>query len=465
MPTNPTDVVSPGFTVNAVTPIVLSFDPIRGENGAPGTPGAGIKWQEAWQTGVTYQPNDAVSRNGASYIAIVQNTSIDPATDNGSVWGVLSSPGQPGPPGPTGLVFRGAWVSTVTYAKNDLVTQTGQSYIAVAPSTGVNPGLDTTFAYWAIFAASGSGGDMYKSTYVVGGGSGNANKVDHAQFADAAPWAGITGKPVVGDMTKAVYDANNDGIVNQAAAVPWAGVTGRPVSYPPSAHESSHLPSGSDPLPLASPASAGLIKAVSGLTTDFLDGTGSCQNFAAAVPSGPVVSTTSRGLLKPISGLATDFVDGTGTCKNLVNAAIPSGTLLDFAGANAPAGFLLCDGSAYSRTTYAALFAILGTTWGPGDGSTTFNVPDLRSRVSVGAGQGGTLSLRTLGAIGGEEAHKLVVAEMPSHSHGQVLVQSGTTGYTAGGGPLAVGASGNTGGSGSHNTMPPFAVVTKIIKT
>src|SRR5207302_11385946 len=83
----------------------------------------------------------------------------------------------------------------------------------------------------------------------------------------------------------------------------------------------------------------------------------------------------------------------------------------------APTGFLLCDGSAVSRTTYTALFAVIGTTYGSGDGSTTFNVPDLRGRVAVGAGQGTGLTNRVLGAMSGEENHVLTIAEMPAHTH------------------------------------------------
>jgi microcystin-dependent protein len=70
-----------------------------------------------------------------------------------------------------------------------------------------------------------------------------------------------------------------------------------------------------------------------------------------------------------------------------VYLAVPAGTVLDYAGSSTPAGFLLCDGTAYSRTvTYAALFTAIGTTWGAGDGSTTFNVPNFNGRVTIGSG-------------------------------------------------------------------------------
>ncbi len=67
---------------------------------------------------------------------------------------------------------------------------------------------------------------------------------------------------------------------------------------------------------------------------------------------------------------------------------ISTGLILPYAGSSAPTGFLLCDGSAVSRSTYAALFALTSTTYGVGDGSTTFNIPDLRSRMIVGVGTG-----------------------------------------------------------------------------
>src|SRR6185437_10587695 len=70
-----------------------------------------------------------------------------------------------------------------------------------------------------------------------------------------------------------------------------------------------------------------------------------------------------------------------------------------------------------SRSQFAALFAVIGTAFGAGDGSTTFNLPDLQGRVPVGAGAGSGLTNRVLAAKGGEENHTLSVAEMPSHGH------------------------------------------------
>ena len=97
----------------------------------------------------------------------------------------------------------------------------------------------------------------------------------------------------------------------------------------------------------------------------------------------------------------------------------PVGGVVDFAGssANVPAGWLLCDGSAISRTSYSVLYAVIGTIWGAGDGSTTFTLPDLRGRVIVGAGSGPGLTPRALTATGGEETHVLLSSELASHNH------------------------------------------------
>src|SRR5215467_6824657 len=84
--------------------------------------------------------------------------------------------------------------------------------------------------------------------------------------------------------------------------------------------------------------------------------------------------------------------------------------------ATAPLGWILCDGAAISRTTYAALFAVIGTTYGVGDGSTTFNLPNCKGRIPVGFDSGQT-EFNALGKTGGEKTHTLTVAELATHDH------------------------------------------------
>ena len=94
---------------------------------------------------------------------------------------------------------------------------------------------------------------------------------------------------------------------------------------------------------------------------------------------------------------------------------VPAGTIHLFAGETAPAGFLLCQGQTVSRNTFPRLFAAISTNYGAGDGSTTFGIPDMQSRVAVGRAGSGTFA--TLNNRGGAETHTLSVAEMATHTH------------------------------------------------
>lgn len=157
----------------------------------------------------------------------------------------------------------------------------------------------------------------------------------------------------------------------------------------------------------------------------------------------------------------------------------PTGAVTMFAGSSLPAGgWLWCNGQAVSRTTYATLFALIGTTYGAGDGSTTFNLPDLRQRFPLGTGtMGGTSdpgrvtsasvggsNANTLGGTGGEQTHTLTASEM-DHNHAlsanSTLADPGSLSYrltsTTTGGVQNVTAT-------AHNNMPPFIVMNFIIK-
>lgn len=124
------------------------------------------------------------------------------------------------------------------------------------------------------------------------------------------------------------------------------------------------------------------------------------------------------------------------TQLNRLAGNVPIGTVISYAGAAAPAGYLLCDGTAVSRATYAELFSIISTTYGVGNGSTTFNLPDLRGRVAVGAGTGtggatsgsgaitgAALTARTAGQWDGRETHTLTDTQsgVPVHGHAHTI--------------------------------------------
>jgi microcystin-dependent protein len=187
--------------------------------------------------------------------------------------------------------------------------------------------------------------------------------------------------------------------------------------------------------------------------------------------------------------------------------AIPLGAIIPYVGATAPnSSFALPYGQAISRTGYAALFALMGTTFGGGDGSTTFNLPDLRGRGIFGLdSMGGTASSRigsvvtdngtvsgtTLGSTGGSATHALTQAEMPSHSHAASVIDTGHShgipmngANNAGSNAIPQNAdldvgnginsrsattgisvsNSNTGGGAAHSILPPLIILPFILR-
>lgn len=167
---------------------------------------------------------------------------------------------------------------------------------------------------------------------------------------------------------------------------------------------------------------------------------------------------------------------------------IPTGTIVPWSDSSLPTGFLECNGAAVSRTTYAALFAIVGTTYGAGDGSTTFNVPDLQDNVAVGksnnkalASSGGANTVTSTGNVAGSTANAtLTEAQLASHNHPSLA--AGFTPNGPGGAPTNPSQSPRTTGSAgsdsghSHNmsanfvgdatsVLQPYLTIIYVIKT
>ena len=145
---------------------------------------------------------------------------------------------------------------------------------------------------------------------------------------------------------------------------------------------------------------------------------------------------------------------------------IPTATIVPWSSASVPTGFLECNGQAVSRSTYSALFAIVASTYGGGDGSSTFNVPDLQNNVAVGksnnkalASTGGANTVSSTGNVGGSTANAtLSTPQLASHSHSSGANPGG--GYSNDGGPE--GRNSNTGNAGSggghsHNMSATFS--------
>jgi microcystin-dependent protein len=160
---------------------------------------------------------------------------------------------------------------------------------------------------------------------------------------------------------------------------------------------------------------------------------------------------------------------------------IPTATIVPWSSASVPTGFLECAGAAVSRSTYSALFGIVGTTYGAGDGSSTFNLPNLADNVPIGkspgkalASTGGanTVAVTAAGNVGGSTANAtLSTAQLASHSHSYTTGPSGAVGQNTynswqvgGGGSVRAGSPQNpnttNSGSGSghsHNMSATFS--------
>lgn len=144
------------------------------------------------------------------------------------------------------------------------------------------------------------------------------------------------------------------------------------------------------------------------------------------------------------------------------------GTILPFTGSSSelPTGYMLCDGAELNRTDYSDLFAVIGTSFGSGNGSSTFNLPNLKGKVLTGLDEDDT-DFASMGATGGEKTHTLTVSEMPSHNHTYQWQRIGSgSSYTAGAtsGSAYVASTGDTGGGQPHNILQPYVVVNYIIK-
>jgi microcystin-dependent protein len=156
---------------------------------------------------------------------------------------------------------------------------------------------------------------------------------------------------------------------------------------------------------------------------------------------------------------------------------LPSGVILPYGASASPTGFLLCNGQAVNRSTYSSLFAIVSSLYGNGDGSSTFNVPDLRGRFVAGW-DAGTSVLTSVTAnmvlgssianTGGAQAVTLTTAQMPAHTHSYTIKASGVGG-NEGSGSLwyntSSSSTGSTGSDGAHSNIPPTMILNYIIKT
>jgi microcystin-dependent protein len=198
---------------------------------------------------------------------------------------------------------------------------------------------------------------------------------------------------------------------------------------------------------------------------------GSTATFSGAISS---VSPTFTGVpTAPTATAGTNTTQIATTAFVLANG-VPTGGLVMWPTGTAPSGFLLCTGTAVSRTTYASLFAIVGTTFGVGDGSTTFNLPNYTNRMPYGTTVGATGG--TADAVVVSHTHTASVSD-PGHVHYYNAAVNGSSGNAGAGLPLFAGGPTSTaftgigvtnsteGVSGTNANLPPYLGINFIIKT
>jgi len=288
--------------------------------------------------------------------------------------------------------WMGSWTTTTAYVLNNLVYEDGSCYICLVDHTSGTFATDLTSVYWELFASEGAGG----------AGSGDV----------VGPASAVTNRIVTFD-----------------------GVTGK------------------------------LIKDSGSVVGDFQGVHANLTDIAAITQTkGDLVVSDGTDLIDVAVGtndyvLTADSAEATGVKWAAVSGGSdgdPVGSLIAQASSNVPTGYLECDGAAVSRTTYADLYTDIGTTYGVGNGSTTFNLPDLRGEFIRGWDHGkGTDSGR---AIASSQAD-----DYQSHTH-----SGGSPAVTSGSG-LAYGeqytvSSSSTGSSGGSETRPTNVAIMFCIK-
>lgn len=322
-----------------------------------------------------------------------------------------------------GFVLRGLWEAATAYAVNDLCSNGAYTYVC---NTAHTSGGSFDAQYWDQFGFT-SGADAAQA---AASAQTSANAADAS--ADAAAASALSASGSASSASSSASSAStNAGTATTQANAASASATAAAGSAASAAASAASI---STPIPVAS------------------GGTG---------------ATTASGARSALSVPANDGTGASGTWGIAVSGnsgnGVPPGAVLPFAMNSAPTGWLACDGSAVSRTTYAALFSAIGTTYGSGNGSTTFNLPDMRGYFLRGSGTNGDGTAS--GTFGAKQAEAIA-----AHNHALTMVGAPGSGGTDGAYRSQTGApygslSGYVGGTLGSETRPKNIAMLYCIKT
>jgi microcystin-dependent protein len=429
---------------------------IYGPKGAGGWPAgvsmSGFTPRGPWDSGTAYAANDVVTFENSLWVANTTNSNSQP-TELNTDWDLLG----------LGDYFRGPWVTGTAYKRGHTVTYDGSVYRSknLSFTSTIAPPSDT--GNWDQLAAKGEQG--IQGDQGVQGNTGPPGLTHQGAYNSGTTYAindAVTfrsklwrRKTVGSGVTPSLTNSTEWELIAGGfhyVGVDWATTTqyyfNDIVRY----------------------ATNGNLYRVKNDHTSSTNPTVDTTNYEIFMLQGAKGDTGDPG------PAGADGADGADGAPGPAGVGYTAGFVAPYAGSSVPTGWLECNGQAVSRTTEAALFTAIGTTWGVGDGSTTFNLPDFRGRTLVDDGTGGGLTARTLAGVGGEENHLLTTGELPAHSHKWYHSWLGNS--TGGGAGDRVSQSyngndngnraydtSNTGSGTAHNNMQPYAVVKYLIKT
>jgi microcystin-dependent protein len=402
--------------------------------------------------------------NGTAISAATSGTDYAPATSGTSILYGSGAGGFNNVTIGTGVAFAGGTLSA-TGSGGTVTSVTGTA--PVVSSGGATPAISMAAATTSV------NGYLTSTDWNTFNGKGSVTSVAQSFTGGLIS---VSGSPITTSGTLALTVAGTSG------GVPYFTTASTWATSAALAANALVIGGGAGAAPATTTTGTGVVTAL-GVNTGSA-GAVVLFNGALGTPSsGTATNLTGLPLTTGVTGTLAAANGGTGitavgasgnvltsngtawTSATPASAGVPAGTILEYGGTSAPTGYLGCDGAAVSRSTYATLFTAISTTWGVGDGTTTFNVPDFRRRVPVGSGGTGTATLaNSVGSTGGVEGFTLTGAQLPQYT----AAIGGGTGFADTGTLI-----GNTVpyslfyASGAPSAIPiiqPSAVVLKIIK-